>query len=316
MRRVCGLAAICLLLFSSVVLLLLVETATANFAPPYIPPPLPHYPIITINNDGSISPQTDLIIRDGETYQLAANITDHRIHIERSCIVFDGNGHSINLWNESASGLSVKHAGFGVRNVVIKNLEVSGSVWLDNCSFCQITGVKVNNSIVLIGGSSNNNVSKCICSIRLSVCSNNFLFQNNISQLSVWHYAKSNVLYENNFVCDDYDSSSRADCFWDNGSIGNYWIGYNGRDDDEDGIGDTPYVLKDANIIDHYPLMYPYEIESNKVDRSTSASPQTQSSLFVLLAGIFLLSAVVTAVGLLYLRRKKRSPQIASSICC
>ena len=34
----------------------------------------------------------------------------------------------------------------------------------------------------------------------------------------------------------------------------NYWSDYNGTDSDQDGIGDTPYII-DANNTDHYPLM-------------------------------------------------------------
>ena len=45
---------------------------------------------------------------------------------------------------------------------------------------------------------------------------------------------------------------------WDDGvSVGNYWDDYPGLDDDEDGIGDTPYLI-DGDSLDRYPLMsYP-----------------------------------------------------------
>jgi parallel beta-helix repeat protein len=41
---------------------------------------------------------------------------------------------------------------------------------------------------------------------------------------------------------------------WDNGFEGNYWSDYNGTDNNQDGIGDTPYII-DASNTDHYPLM-------------------------------------------------------------
>jgi parallel beta-helix repeat protein len=42
--------------------------------------------------------------------------------------------------------------------------------------------------------------------------------------------------------------------YWDDGFEGNFWSNYTGVDADNDGVGDTPFVL-DANNVDHYPLV-------------------------------------------------------------
>ena len=70
---------------------------------------------------------------------------------------------------------------------------------------------------------------------------NNIIYYNTIKQNSEWN-ANDEVLNQ-----------------WDNGNVGNYWDDYTGKDDDSDGIGDTPYNIPDgeggSNNEDRYPLM-------------------------------------------------------------
>lgn len=73
---------------------------------------------------------------------------------------------------------------------------------------------------------------------------------------------QGNYIYLNNFIdnrVQAYDVESKS--HWDNGELGNYWSDYNGKDNNYDGIGDTPYNLYDESNQDNYPLMLPYKDE-------------------------------------------------------
>lgn len=79
--------------------------------------------------------------------------------------------------------------------------------------------------------------------------------------LSYHQYPNNNSFYQNN-IFDNffnnivYFSLSNP---WDNGKVGNYYDNYNGSDTNNDGIGDTPYVIN-GNNVDHYPLMSHFNI--------------------------------------------------------
>ncbi len=66
----------------------------------------------------------------------------------------------------------------------------------------------------------------------------------------------NNTIFYNNFINNSnhaYDESSTSQYY--SGSTGNYWDDYSGLDDDEDGIGDTPYDVAGGINQDMYPLI-------------------------------------------------------------
>ena len=75
--------------------------------------------------------------------------------------------------------------------------------------------------------------------------------------IHVAYPSNSNVVYLNNFIQNTnqvYFDSPTLTFTWDNGAAGNYWSDYSGSDANEDGIGETPYVINVENE-DNYPFM-------------------------------------------------------------
>ena len=124
-----------------------------------------------------------------------------------------------------------------------------------------------------------------------NVLVNNRVFNNEygIFTMNSWY----NVVYHNNFINNSqqvYDPAWNNSQihpsinFWDDGypSGGNYWSDYVGRypnakEFNGSGLWDKPYVI-DGNNQDRYPLMYPYGIQTYKLNITTTASGTTTPS--------------------------------------
>ena len=267
-KKVLVLSLVLALLFSSITGLLLVNLAKAN------PFELTYLPEITIKSDGSITPYTQLINRAGNTYTLTSNIDGFGLVIERSNVVFDGAGHSINTTTGDTPAMHLSN----VVNVAVKNLEIFSrytSIYLYYSSNCLLTDVKTNNRIYLTDGSNSNTITRSNVTMLhiglIGPANNNLIIKNNIfHELGVG--GSNNKFFQNNFLLED-SPSIYSENSWDNGLVGNYWENYsikypNASELGNSGIGDTPYVIDRSNWttkenpnatnIDYYPLMYPW----------------------------------------------------------
>ena len=168
-------------------------------------------------------------------------------------------------------------------NITIKNCRISnnfGGLYLYNSSFNNIIGCNISNNTldsVSFYRSSYNIVSNCNISntisgsgISLRVSSNNTItkntFVNNSYGVNIVFTqtddnitSENNTMYKNNFINNLINAHDGYNNSWNDGSNGNYWYDYNGLDNDNDGIGDTPYIL--YGNTDIYPLINPVELD-------------------------------------------------------
>jgi len=155
------------------------------------------------------------------------------------------------FWNniEWGHGLKIDHSS----NTLVTNNLVIGNhlygIWLEDSSYNTIT----DNEIISNG-----------IGIKLSSSSNNYITNNTLQDstwCNMWIVSSSNNnIYYNNFIIEEGTiniNSTRNDLYnsWDDGSQGNYWSDYEGKDKNWDKIGDTPYIIKGENNKDNYPWM-------------------------------------------------------------
>lgn len=244
----------------------IVSFSFANF----FPTPTPNLPNIIIKSDGTIEPETGLIRQDGNVYTLMRNIIqEYALKIQCSNIVFDGAGHIIDgsIYDEPYDGPGNKGLSLeSVSNVTVKDIEVSDfgdwDVFVENSRECILLRVKARE--FNLKNTNSSRIAECNIGYNFylqrsnnnTICKSSFSSLESLFLVNVDGY--TNTFFENNFFKKPIEILLEKGNFWDNGSVGNYWVGYNGTDANGDGVGDTPYVIS-AEAQDRFPLMNPWD---------------------------------------------------------
>jgi hypothetical protein len=154
------------LAFAIIFMLLFLVTAGALSVKLIKANPILYLPYITIKRDGSVEPETDLIVKTGSTYTLTANLSyNYAVNIQRSNIIFDGAGYTINGtvpsseyfagWFSDGNGLHIE----GVTNVTVRNIEVTGfndfDMSLTNSTACSFIKMKADDGVTFENSRSN-----------------------------------------------------------------------------------------------------------------------------------------------------------------
>jgi parallel beta-helix repeat protein len=138
--------------------------------------------------------------------------------------------------------------------IIGNNLEKNRGwgIVLCNSVNCSIVGNLIEG--FQFGGEGGVNTSNCV------IVGNNITVNSLYNQYNVWFQsAHPGTLHHNSFF-GAINIDGGVNHVWDNRSEGNYWSNYNGTDNDEDGIGDTPYIINENNQ-DNNPLMEPVNLE-------------------------------------------------------
>jgi parallel beta-helix repeat protein len=186
--------------------------------------------------------------------------TSHNNTISSNAAIFNANigiGMHVSSQENIIMGNMIISNIYGIDAAHVSENVISGNYLANNSEIgIWIQDYAVNNTVI------GNNVTGSHYCIKIQEQANyNIISQNNIGRNDYGFYIVSstqNSIHHNNVLSNSQQTYVALGSInmWDNGysSGGNYWSDYNGTDNNQDGIGDTPYVI-DANNTDHYPLM-------------------------------------------------------------
>ena len=247
-----------------------------------------------ISVNGEDNEIADSVIEQGDLRLSGSRLTFARSTVKNSGLTLVGSGNNI-VGNTINGGIEFKGSFNNLTgNTINSDINLNGSsntisgnifpaMYMDSSNFNTIN---------------NNTFRCIWLGLYGQACSNNTIFRNLVKGPGIWgilmgdgsynvfyenyitdftgsysyygvaiggnhQLAEYNTFYRNTFINNNrnvgwnWDMNGKGN-FWDNDGTGNYWSDYTGKDENGDGVGDTPYVINNNNI-DNHPLMTPYK---------------------------------------------------------
>jgi parallel beta-helix repeat protein len=236
------------------------NTTIINFNPNY---KISQAPIITINANNCSIENLHITLSNNAVIARGISINSNNNTIKNTIITKAANGIQISAYSESNTIIhnEIKDNLIGILASGSMNNNISHNIFSDNTQY----------SIYLTVDSDTNKVSFNMMNhsqygIRIKGSQHNTVYKNCIKNNELGIYcccgSKSNYIY-NNTLLNNSMKNAREDLglinIWYDSpkGAGNYWDDYTGSDENQDGLGDTPYEITDAGNQDMYPLMSP-----------------------------------------------------------
>ena len=199
-----------------------------------------------------------------EGWQIDAGYHDYGIRIDRTSRYFVIRNVEISGAAKAAIFLSY------VRNALVQDCKLTGNwigITLNFASYNRVSGCTLASNaegIHLRFSRDNQVLSNAIygndyAAIWLYASNTNEIVGNFLAESHMGVYldlgSEGNLLYKNTFLDNVHNAHSDQPNQWDYEGEGNYWFSYVGIDADENGIGDSPYVIASDSDQDNFPLL-------------------------------------------------------------
>ncbi len=248
--------------------------------------------------DNASEGDTVFVYDDSAPYyeSIAIHVSIQLIGENRNTTSIEGGNHAVSIYvnGVTVSGFRISNVGdfwnccgFYVtsqgnnisHNNIINNLRMNG-VFLDGASYNTIYGNLIENNNyhgIRLEFAAHNMIMNNVMvnnrgyGIYLWESPENSIIGNTVKKsffdgIMLGDHSSNNTIVHNNFIDNPGNAYDASGNNWDDGLSGNYWSDYTGLDGNDDGIGDSPYSIPGNTSQDRYPLMTPYESQTQDIN--------------------------------------------------